>query len=60
MSGIWPGTHRICRRWLAKCGAAQTGPRAAPAPIDPQRSTPEGPALASLPKQSNGAPVNSK
>src|SRR6266446_5339529 len=41
--GCWPtgdrrlimrcslGTRRSGRRWLAKCGAAQTGPRAAPA-----------------------------
>jgi hypothetical protein len=43
-----PGTRRLGQRCLVKRGAAQTGPRAAPAPTDPQRSTPEGPALAML------------
>jgi hypothetical protein len=42
--------RRRCWRWLAKCGAAQTGPRAAPALTDPQWSCPQG-------RRSPGRPI---
>ena len=48
-AGVPPvGTSRRGLRWLAKCGAAQTGPFAAPAPFSRDGLSRRGPAFACL------------